>query len=254
MSIQSEINRITNEVATQASLIEQISGVLENKAAGGGSTPSLQSKTVTPTTSKQTVTADSGYDGLSNVVVNAIPSNYIVPSGIKSITENGTYDVTSYASAIVNIASSGGGEGGGETKWATGTISLVAGTQSNGTMFASITGLGFKPTHVIVYLRNSFSMSSTSYYGLSFIQSGVDPTAVFVRKYSTSLTYGYAYTATNSYVRLELNEDGFTLRSTSNNLYTGSYYGYIAIYDDSYVPPEDDDGDGPVEGEIPDPF
>ena len=37
--------------------------------------PSLQSKTnITPTTSSQTITADQGYDGLSSVQINAMPS------------------------------------------------------------------------------------------------------------------------------------------------------------------------------------
>ena len=41
-----------------------------------------------------------------NVDVNVnvpIPSGYIKPSGSKSITENGTHDVTQYASAVVNV-------------------------------------------------------------------------------------------------------------------------------------------------------
>lgn len=38
----------------------------------GGSTPTLQSKTADPSTSAQTITADSGYDGLSSVQISAI--------------------------------------------------------------------------------------------------------------------------------------------------------------------------------------
>ena len=82
----------------------------------GGGTPELQSKTVayTPSTSTQTETviADTRYDGLSSVgvTVNPIPSEYVVPSGTQTITENGTYNVSSLATAIVNVASGGSSE------------------------------------------------------------------------------------------------------------------------------------------------
>lgn len=72
----------------------------------GGGSATLQTKTATPTESTQTITPDSGYDGLSQVTVNPIPSNYIIPSGSISITQNGTVDVSQYASAVVNVSGS----------------------------------------------------------------------------------------------------------------------------------------------------
>ena len=68
---------------------------------------STEAKTVTPSASTQNVTPTSG-KYLSKVTVNPIPSNYIIPSGTKTITSNGTHDVSTYASVSVNVASSGG--------------------------------------------------------------------------------------------------------------------------------------------------
>lgn len=63
-----------------------------------------QNKTVTPTTSQQTVTCDSEYTGLGIVTVNRIPTNYIIPSGNKEIITNGTgIDVTAYATVSVAV-------------------------------------------------------------------------------------------------------------------------------------------------------
>ena len=53
----------------------------------GGGTPTLQTKSITPTESAQTITADAGYDGLDEVDVSAIPSNY-VGSGVTQRTSS----------------------------------------------------------------------------------------------------------------------------------------------------------------------
>lgn len=98
--------------------------------------PTLQAKTVTPTTSQQEVTADSGYDALSKVTVNAIQTEtksvtpttsaqtitptsgkYLSSVSVgaiqtveKTITMNGTYlpgDGKYFSQVVVNVAQSG---------------------------------------------------------------------------------------------------------------------------------------------------
>ena len=62
--------------ANNAELLEciELAENLPDAAASAPSDPILQEKTVDPTTSKQNVIPDSGYDGLSKVVVNAMPT------------------------------------------------------------------------------------------------------------------------------------------------------------------------------------
>ena len=63
----------------------------------------LQEKEATPTKEKQEIVAEKQYDGLSKVVVNAIPDEYIIPEGTRNINQNGDYDVREKATVVVNV-------------------------------------------------------------------------------------------------------------------------------------------------------
>lgn len=96
-AIRSKLNvQTTYKPSQMANAIESISG-------GGGSTPVINSLSVTE---NGTYTAPTGVDGYSPITVN-VPSSS--PSlGTKSITENGTYNASSdsldgYSSVTVNV-------------------------------------------------------------------------------------------------------------------------------------------------------
>lgn len=65
--------------------------------------PQLDTATVTPAKGQQVVQPSNNKIGFSSVTVEAIPDDYIIPSGTQQITENGTYDVSGKANAVVNV-------------------------------------------------------------------------------------------------------------------------------------------------------
>ena len=65
--------------------------------------PQLQTKSVIPLSSTQTITADYGYYGLSSVNIEMIPSEYVIPSGNLGINSNGNIDISKYKTATVDV-------------------------------------------------------------------------------------------------------------------------------------------------------
>lgn len=134
--------------------------------------PALQEKEVTPTKEKQTITADKGVYGLSKVIVDKIPDEYIIPAETINITSNGVYDVSDKANANVDIP---------EKKFGTKTIN------KNGTYKASDDELdGYNEVSIEVegeknmlqeYVEKNGSARNLFYYtfveDLSFIE-GLD--------------------------------------------------------------------------------
>lgn len=91
----------TVTAGTVAATVTPTKGNIGIAAVTVNPTPS-SAKTATPTKASQVISPDAG-KLLSSVTVNPIPEQYIIPSGTKSITTNGTADVTAFASVNVNV-------------------------------------------------------------------------------------------------------------------------------------------------------
>lgn len=67
--------------------------------------PSTQTKIVEPNRETQIVTPDKGFYALSSVTVNPIPDEYIIPTGVLNVTDNGEHDVRNYEKVNVDVTS-----------------------------------------------------------------------------------------------------------------------------------------------------
>lgn len=99
---------------------------------GGASGASLQSKTVSPSESAQTVKADNGYDGLSQVTVNAVSKTYVGSGVTKKSAATytpGTSDQSIASGQYLN-----------GTQTIKGDANLVAGNIKSGVNIFGVTG------------------------------------------------------------------------------------------------------------------
>ena len=187
-------------------------------AIGGDHT--LQTKTVTPTEQTQNVTADTaqGYTALKKVVVDPIPSEYIVPTGNLPITQNGNnIDVTNYASVSVNV--SGGGSGGTVD---TGSATLQ--TAANSISFTNLSGTP-KAWFIRCTTQLSSSGSTTYYYIIAARYNGTNTQGTLFRIGNTrriqNQTTGLSYTYSNG--TLTITSSAASAGATPGFFYNGTY-------------------------------
>lgn len=90
-----------NDIICYVENIENVNCTVENTVYI--EKPITQEKQVTPTREVQKITPDPGYTGLSQVTVDKISDNYIIPTGEIQINQNGIYNVKDKVTANVNI-------------------------------------------------------------------------------------------------------------------------------------------------------
>lgn len=175
------------------------SGTAGSITVSGESTSQLTTQaaaTVTPTTSQQTAIAAGTY-ATGDVVVDPIPSEYIIPSGTKSITENGTgIDVTEYAAVDVAVQ-------GGTVNLQTKSASYSPSTnQQTDTITADDGYDGLEEVNVIVSAMPSGSAATpattiTANPSISISDSGlITATASATKSVTPSVSPGYVSSGT----------------------------------------------------------
>lgn len=171
---------------------------------GGASGAVLQSKTVSPSESAQTIKADNGYDGLSQVTVNAVSRTY-VGSGVtkKSAatytpsTSNQTIAASQYLSGAQTIK---------------GDANLVAGNIKSGVSIFGVTG---------TYAGGGSSGGSGNNNVEAYAITDTNPSVSFRRTDGTIKIWGYG-TMTSS--------GGWGQQTTSLIAFAGDKYYKSAMY------------------------
>ena len=172
-----------------------------NEATGG---PTLQSKIVSPSESTQTVSPDSGYDGLSKVTVNAISSTYVGSDVTKKSAATYTPKTTDQSIASGQYLSG--------TQTIKGDANLVAGNIKSGVNIFGVTR---------TYAAGGSSGGSGNNNVEAYAVTDTNPSVSFRRTDGTIKLWGYG-TMTSS--------GGWGGQVTSLIAFEGDKYHKSAMY------------------------
>lgn len=195
----------------------------------GGGEPNLQSKTVDSSTTLQTVTADAGYDGLSQVIVRGMPTGSVsTPTATKGSVSNHSVSVTPSVAYNVGYITNGTKTGtavtvsaselvsGSETKTANGTYDVtnlaslvvnVSGSTGKNVQayrgYATVTSTSYTATAVTLTVAKTGTYN-ISWMGYRNTNSGTSGSQLYkngsaVGSASTTFvnTYGHSVLLTN---------------------------------------------------------
>lgn len=206
---------VTAETEAYTGLLSDLQTAIGELPEAGGGEPVLQKMTVTPMEEEQIITPDEGYDGLSQVTVEAIPFEYVTPFGEKTITENGTHDVRLFETVNVSVEGSGG------YQKVTGTSSYISETSNPGATAFTVTGLPFAPKFVFISKSTSASVSDTS--TMAFVYGSIDDADAtlcwYARKTSSASLSDFRNDA--NYFKITKTADGFIFgrgKATNTNI------------------------------------
>ena len=143
-------------------------------SSSGGNTPSLQTKTVTPSESAQTVSPDSGYDGLSSVTVNAVSKTYVGSGVTKKAAATYTPKTSDQSIASGQYLSG--------TQTIKGDANLVAGNIKSGVSIFGVTG---------TYAGSGSSGGSGNNNVEAYAVTSTSPSVSFKRTDGTIKIWGY---------------------------------------------------------------
>lgn len=173
-------------------------------SSSGGSSSRLQTKTATPSESTQTISPDSGYDGLSSVTVNAVSRTYVGSGVTKKAAATYTPKTSDQSIAASQYLS------GAQT--IKGDANLVAGNIKSGVSIFGVTG---------TYAGGGSSGGSGNNNVEAYAITNTNPSVSFKRTDGAIKIWGYGTMTSSS---------GWGGQSTSLIAFEGDKYHKSAMY------------------------